>query len=350
MRNLWTLLCLALVLGCAPRGDFVGLPEGSEPSATKSVFVASARPDTDRYSRIEVAIPAERNPGSVTYPQGAPDPDGHFLVAGRHPFETPESFRREVARALSALPRAQREIIIYVHGYNTTMAEGTFRIAQLSHDLNLPGVAVHFSWPSEASPLAYAHDRDMALWSRDALRLLVRDMGRLSSGRVILLAHSLGGHLVMETLRDMELQEPGRTVRLVDAVLLISPDIDVNVFRAQAAVVRELPEPFVIVTSTRDQALRLSARLTGQGRRLGNLADAGPLADLDVLLLDVSAFSSGVGHFTAGSSPALLGLLSQFRQVGEMLGDDVSGQAGVLPGTVLTVRNATQVILTPSAR
>lgn len=348
MRHLWTLTLLLILAGCTPRGGFVDLPEDVTPSATRTVYVASARPDTDRFSRIEVAVPKDRKPGSVTYPQGMPDPKRHFLVAERQSFERASDFRRDVAKALSVLPHAQREIIIYVHGFNSTLAEGTFRLAQLSHDLDVQGVAVHFSWPSNANPLGYAHDRDMALWSRDALRELVRNMGGLASGRVILLAHSMGGHLVMETLRDMEMQTPGQVTRLVDAVLLISPDIDVNVFRAQAAVVGALPQPFAIITSTRDRALHLSAQLTGQGRRLGNLADASPIADLDVVLFDVSAFSSGLGHFTVGNSPSLLGLLAQSRQLGEMLGDDISGRTGVLPGTVLTVRNATQVILAPS--
>ncbi|MEO1398386.1 MAG: hypothetical protein AAFU56_05910, partial [Pseudomonadota bacterium] len=63
----------------------------------------------------------------------------------------------------------------------------------------------------------------------------------------------------------------------------------------------------------------------------------------------VTGFSSGIGHFTAGTSPALIGLLGQLAEVDRAFEQDRAGRAGLVPGTVLTVQNATQVILTPAA-
>lgn len=348
MRPLVLSLTLLLIAACAPRGEFVRLPEGADPADRRTVFVASVRPGDARYSRVDVSVPRDRAPGQIRYPEEAPDPDRHFLVESRRAHGSVAAFRAEIAEALQSVPPASREIVVYVHGFNTAPAEGVFRMAQLSEDLDLPGVAVHYSWPSAAKPLAYAHDRDMALWSRDGLRALIRELDRTGARGTILLAHSMSAQLVMETLRDMALEDPAQVTRLVDAVVLISPDVDVGLFRRQAATVGALPQPFAIVTSSRDRALRLSARLTGQRNRLGNLSDATVLSDLEVVILDVSAFSQGVGHFTAGNSPLLLSLFRGSRDLGAMLGDDASGRTGLLPGTVLSIRNATHVILAPT--
>ena len=64
-------------------------------------------------------------------------------------------------------------------------------------------------------------------------------------------------------------------------------------------------------------------------------------------LVDVSAFSQGVGHFTLGSSPALIGLVGQLHLVNTALAGDQSGALPLLPATILTLQNTTQVILQP---
>ena len=97
----------------------------------------------------------------------------------------------------------------------------------------------------------------------------------------------------------------------------------------------------------RDRALALSARLTGQRQRLGNLRDLSQVADLKVTVVDVAAFDVGAGHFNVGESPALIRLLSRFAEVDTAYGSDSAVRTGLLPGAVLTVQNATALILSP---
>jgi esterase/lipase superfamily enzyme len=129
----------------------------------------------------------------------------------------------------------------------------------------------------------------------------------------------------------------------------MSPDIDVEVFRMQAKDVGKLPEPFIIFGSDRDRVLRLSALITGQRGRLGSLDSVSEVADLDVTYVDVAAFSSGDGHFVTGNSPALIRLLGRISDVDRAFGGDAAGRTGLLLGVILTVRNATRIILTPVA-
>lgn len=356
-----TLLAVVALASCAPRGPLTFVPEAAETASVHTVFTATTRsqagvgvPSSDRtetpqYSKLSIAVPPDRTPGTISFPRGTPDPATDFLVTASARFDDTPAFRRDLARALAATPPRDREVILYVHGFNNTFAEGVLRIAQLDHDIELPGVAVHYSWPSLGNPLGYAYDRDSALFARDGLEQLIAEIGRAGPRRITIVAHSMGALLTMETLRQMSIARPGSVRRDIDAVVMLSPDIDIDLFRAQAHRIGQLPEEVIIFTSDRDRALALSARLTGQRERLGNITNPAEVSDLTVTLIDVTAFSSGVGHFIAGSSPALIQILRGISSVEEAFRRDRSGRSGFLPGTVLTIQNVTEVILSPNA-
>ncbi len=358
---MWRPILLLAVLGlsaCTPRPVLAPLPDGATANQTMAVFTTTNRapapglPGVDRsatlgFERLDIAIPPERAPGSIETPRRRnANPTTDFLVADRGSMADERSFRRALSAHLRSLPPEQRDVLIYVHGFNQTFANGVLRMAQLNHDLSLKGAAVHFSWPSAANPFAYAYDRDSALFSRDALEEVLALVQVPEARRVVVIAHSMGSFLTMEALRQMALRNPGSVARNVDGVILISPDIDVDVFRTQAESIGTLPVAFAVFLSDRDRALSLSARLTGQRVRLGNLDDPKRLDDLKVALVDVTAFAEGTGHFTAGTSPALLSILASAAAVDNAFAGDAAGRSGLLPGTILSVQNVTEFVLT----
>lgn len=352
---------IVLVAGCTDRDRIDRLPEGAPVDNPRTVFVATTRAVNEetgapgflrdsalRYARYEVAIPADNPPGRVRLPRrNQPfDPARHFAVSEATLLSQAE-YRSNVARAITQRPASQRESIIFVHGFNTSFIEGVYRVAQLDNDLNLPGVMLHYSWPSLGAPLAYAHDRDSALFARDGLEQMIRETIAATPGRVVIVGHSMGGHLVMEVLRQIAISGDRPLLNRLGGVVLISPDLDIDVFRTQAERVGDLPQPFLLVSSQRDRILRLSARLTGQRERLGNLSDPAKIGGLGVTMVDVSAFSTGDGHFTIGTSPALIQLLDQVGAVEAALGLEQAGRLSLLPATILTLQNTTQIILEP---
>lgn len=361
MRVGITIILASLVLSaCAVRERVDYLPEPVAGAELQTVHVATTRgPDPDQpvpgWSREEglhfgsyvVAIPPARQPGRISRPRRGQqvDPQRHFTLAAYG--ETGAAgFREAVARELSSLRGADREAVIFVHGFNTTFIEGVYRVAQLRADLALPGVALHYSWPSLGAPLAYAHDRDSALFSRDGLQQMIAETASAGAPRMVLVGHSMGAQLTMETLRQMAIAGD-RNLERIGGVILIAPDIDVDVFRSQARRIGALPQPFIIVSSQRDRILQLSARLSGETARLGNLGEPDALAEFEVTLVDVSAFSTRGGHFDIGNSPALIQLMNQLGVVDRALTVDAAGVLPLLPATILTIQNTTQVVLQP---
>ncbi|PVH28391.1 hypothetical protein DDE20_12500 [Pararhodobacter oceanensis] len=351
---------LISVSACAVR-EQVDFVEHPAPGAVLwPVLVATTRaPDPNQpvpgwerraqvsFGSFTTSIPPDRELGEIPRPRdrSAADPTRHFMLADAQMLDG-AAFETAVRAALAREPVGEREAVIYVHGFNNTFIEGLYRTAQLDYDLRVPGASLHYSWPSLGSPLAYAHDRDSALFARDGLVEMLRRVQAARPQRIILIAHSMGAHLLMEAMRQLALtNDPA--LRAIGGVFLLSPDIDVSVFRQQVAAIGPLPDPFVIVTSQRDRVLTLSARLSGETARLGNLPDATPLNGLGVTLLDVSAFSQGAGHFTVASSPALIGLLDQMQMLNSALADGTSASLPLLPATILTLQNTTQVVLQP---
>lgn len=365
MHGKWlAILGLAALMACGPRGDITIAPTAAQVGAISTVFVGTTRVQdtaTGRYggdrqrdsvgfARYDISIPPDRAVGEITWPRPGRDPDirTDFVTTEARTFPDATLFRADLRRALMARPAGQREVVVFTHGFNNTFAEGLYRIAQMGHDIGIPGVLVHYAWPSAAKPLAYVRDRDSALFARDGLETLLNEVADAGAQRIVIVGHSMGAALTMEALRQMAIRGDRKVRPRISGVVLLSPDLDVDVFHAQARAMGTLPQPFYIFTSRKDKALALSARLTGQRRdRLGNLRDLNEVADLEVTVVDVAGFSVGDGHLNVAQSPALIGIVGRIAEINNAYGSDAAAQPGLLPGAILTLRSATAVILRP---
>ncbi|RLJ52088.1 esterase/lipase superfamily enzyme [Litoreibacter meonggei] len=358
--KLLLLIAAMLLTACSFRGGLARVPVGLEPATERSIFFATTR-QTDRlpfgslrsrdsvYGLVDVSIPPNHKAGKIEWPNANPDPQKHFLLANTEAYQSGADLRANINRALAAKKPKNRDVIIFVHGFNNRFSDGLYRIAQMSHDLNLPGVAMTYSWPSAGNPLNYAYDRDSALFARDGLRRLINEVTKSNARNVLLVAHSLGSLVTMETLRELRVSGNTRALNRIGGVVLMSPDIDLDVFKSQADTIGKLPDPFIVFSSKKDRALRLIERVTGQKNRLGLLEDVSEIAEYDITYIDVTAYSEGgINHFPTAKSPALLKLLGQVPDLERALSAD-GGRPGLLPGTVLTVQNATTLILSPVA-
>lgn len=363
-RALLTGLAALALAACAPRGELAIVPEALPGAVVQPIHVATTRApepagpgfSNERgaglsFAMAEIAVPPRHRPGRVRRPHdGIADPEVHFTARSLERLSDPGAFTAGIDRALSA--NGHREAVVYVHGFNVRFAEGLYRLAQMTHDLRIPGQQVAFSWSSAGHPLGYVHDRDSVHIDRDALETVLASVARSRADTVIIIAHSMGAFLTMEALRQLAIRGDRATLSRIGGVVLISPDIDVAVFRRQVAAIGALPQPFVIFASDRDQALHLSARITGERMRLGSMPDAGPVADLPVIVIDTTAFADGreLNHSVPTSSPALVSILARLDEYIEAIDLDQVVTTGLLPGTVTLFGRATNVVLNPLAR
>ncbi len=284
----------------------------AEPVAARRVpmFVVSTRKgkgepndlaDGAHDSLQTVTVPPGHQPGQVERASfGTNNPDKHFTVSAFRGLDDGE-LKQEIASHLSGRIGSNRDVLLYVHGFNTSYDEARFRLAQVVTDGRFGGVPILFTWPASASLLDYEAAKESASASRDALAQTLIELGDIPDiGRIHILAHSMGSWLTMEALRqDAIAGHPDLNGKLGD-VMLAAPDIDVGVFRNQVAKVD--PSHVTILVSSNDRALSLSRRLAGDRPRVGALSPSNPadkavLDQLGVKVYDLSNESiSLIGH------------------------------------------------------
>ena len=361
MRSLWIVLSLFVgVLACTDRSQSPTTPAAMTIGTNRTVFAATSRQPTkegmygsDRSQELDlleltVSIPPSHTPGALEFGYANPNPEKQFVMAGRHKFSSVDAFQSKIRHSLSRLPPAQQEVTVFVHGYNATQAETAFRAAQISNDIETPGAMVIYSWPSRAKALGYVYDNDSMLFARDGLEQLLYGIKATGARRVVLVAHSLGSALVMETLRQIELQKPGWAAKSLGGVILISPDLDVEVFRGQLDHLAKVPQPFVVFVSKKDTALNISSRLRGRGRvRLGNISSVAEVADLPIEIVDTTAFSdtAGSSHFVPATSPALISLLTQARTLHDTFDSEHRSIDNLLTGNTINSGSAITLVV-----
>ncbi|MBL8589161.1 MAG: alpha/beta fold hydrolase [Methylobacteriaceae bacterium] len=284
------------------------------------IFVASTRKaegglgadsiGATRYGLSIVTAPPGHAPGVIEQPSfGKPDPRRHFTLARRRDLDERE-FAAMLATHISGRVGAARDVLVYVHGFNTSLAEARLRLAQIVEDSRFAGVPVLYSWPSRQKLLAYGSDRESATAARDALEKLLRDVaGTEGVGRVHVLAHSMGTWVAMEALRQNAIAGRGALGGRLGEVMLAAPDLDLGVFEQQMA---RLPGARVsVLATTNDRALSISQTLAGRGR-LGNVdvADAATRAALErlgVKVYDITDSASGlVRHGAFAEAPQVV--------------------------------------------
>ena len=358
LRYLIIFVTVSVLGGCVDRSISVTLPEALDVGTAQTVFAATTRAReadgsygyrrADRLQFLEttVSIPPNHRPGTLEFSYSDPNPSRQFVLAGVREFPSEQDLKTRLNGA--------KEVTIFVHGYNATQTETVFRAAQLAHDIGLPGKTLVYSWPSRGAGSGYAYDLDSMLFARDGLQQTISTLKSLGVPRVLIVAHSMGGALTMEMMRQAELREPGWSRRNLEGVLLISPDLDVDVFRSQMAVIKSPPEPFVIMVSRKDKILNVSGRLRGtaKGERLGNISSTEKLAQYPVSIIDTTAFNKDAesSHFVAATSPALLSILNAAGRVSRTFGRDQGGIDLLVPPTVRNDAGATEVVLTETGQ
>ena len=334
------------------------------PSRDRGVLFSGGRGERLSVENIVLSVPPDRLPGTLAYPADPVDPRTQFAVLSIKPAE--ETFGEEWFRRVAG---RNGQVLIFVHGFNTTYEESVFRFAQIVHDTAAHAAPVLFTWPSQGSIFSYLYDRESANVSRSALEAMIKrttDDKRVKS--VTVMAHSMGGWLAMEALRQLAIRERGLPSKIRN-VVLASPDVDIDVFGRQLddigqsvgrARVKSAAR-FTVFASSDDRALQVSRRLAGGVQRLGAAAVvAEPYRSeferRGVTLIDLSGIrvDDELNHNKFAESPEIVQLIGQRLLSGQTITDDnlslgeAIGAAAI--GTAQTVGSAAAAVAaTPEA-
>ena len=236
-----------------------------------------------------------------------------------------------------------------MHGYNATFAEGLYRQAQLAQGFALPATSVNFAWPSAAAWNGYPYDKESAIFASEGLSRTLDLHARSSADRVVVACHSIGCFLVLETMRIKAKRGDKAFLKRLQAVVMLAPDIDVDIFPERMHEIGYRRIPIYIFSSSGDWALQLSARLHGGQPRVGMMTDPTALADLPVTVVDVTAVKGTDvhGHDTLQTSPPMSALFNGLADFGSQTFSDAVADPSVVEASVDAVGQATTIALRP---
>jgi esterase/lipase superfamily enzyme len=287
--RLWWLpaLLATMLAACATRpGPEALIPTQSPVGASipgarvVTVYVATTRsrqtPDTNvftnhhsrelNYAAFKISIPPEHRAGNIELPASTPDPALSFATVQQEVLDK-QTFERQIAARSG--PRTPLKAAVFVHGFNTNFQEAVFRLAQMTADADVGGAPILFAWPSEAKLSGYVADKDAVTASRDQLAQVLTMVARDPAvADVTVIAHSMGAWLTVEALRQLRLAHNDAVISRL-RVILAAPDIDVEVFRTQLAVIGPLSPPMTVLVSRDDIALSVSSFIADKRPRVG---------------------------------------------------------------------------------
>jgi esterase/lipase superfamily enzyme len=291
---------------------------------------SAGRAEALSYARVDISIPpdAAREIGQIQWPTTPPgDPKRDFVTVSAEYLD-----KRAFGAALANVARATRRnrVLIFVHGFNNRFDDAAYRLAQIVQDSKAPTIPVLFSWPSRglASLRAYEYDRESASRSHDFLIQIMDTIAQSSSIReVTVLCHSMGCQLTLEALRSRSLHA-GRIGAKVKNVLLVAPDVEVDVFREQMKQMGNTRPRFALFLSQDDHALKLSKSLWGGATRLGDIDPEQEPYKIDlqrekILVFDLTHLESDDAHSRAFDEvTSVMGMIERRLASGQQLAGD----------------------------
>jgi len=360
--------------GCAGRPDAFLLPTGAAAPGTSRVdlFVATTRSSEGAapgelftgnrgqglsFAEVSVSIPPDsaRAIGEVQWPTSQPaNPNKEFVTLAVQRLDQKQAVQRLNTRLATT---KKRQVLVFVHGYNTRFDEAVYRFAQIVHDSGAPVAPVLFTWPSRGNLLGYTYDHESASYSRDALEKVLQGLvNDPAVGEVSVMAHSMGNWVTIEALRQLSIRDRGIPPKIKN-VMLASPDVDADVFRRQIAMIEEgkTRPNFTLFVSRDDQALAASKRVWNMPR----IGAIDPKSEpyraelenekMDVVDLTDIKTADSLNHGKFAESPEVVRMIGARLATGQAIGDTQAGIGetigNVAVGTATTVGKAASVTI-----
>jgi esterase/lipase superfamily enzyme len=196
------------------------------------------------------------------------------LAPGEDPAGAADWFAA-VDAALDATGAA--DVLVYVHGANTTVERAAGQAAQLLHFGAGRAVVVLFAWPTAENFLRYPRDIETAFGGAPHLAELVRLLAaHTRAGNVDVFTYSAGGTVGSAGLALLAADSDPAASRLGE-VYHAAPDADFRGFTADLAAYGPVARRVTTAVNMQDSALRL-AQTVNRASRAGrpDLRELGP--------------------------------------------------------------------------
>lgn len=258
-----------------------------DPDSKMGLNYGDARSENDQlhFGECLVTFPTSHEVGEIERPswtrfEFSLDPKKHVILKKVLSLQE-EQFINRVAELVKQ--SKAKDILILVHGDNTTFHDAALRTAQFSFDLKFNGAPILFSWPSQGKTASYTVDENQSEYSIPFFEQFLTLLGQKSGAeKVHIVAHSMGNRIVCEALRNLSQQWGSETKIPLHHIVLTAPDIDAGVFKQLARVFYSKAKRVTLYASENDRAMKASM-FVHKDPRAGQLPPPLIMANVDTI-------------------------------------------------------------------
>jgi esterase/lipase superfamily enzyme len=251
--------------------------------SVKTYYGGKRNPSSQlEYGIAKVSIPEDHRMGEIERPKWWKlelweDPDKHVVLMDIDTFDRNSfvnTLRQSVANSKAS------DLLLFIHGYNTSFEDAAIRTAQIAYDLQFPGQTILYSWPSEAKLPLYTADENNIDWTlphfEDFLNLLLTSVG---ADMVNTIAHSMGNRIMVRALDRLNYSTLPEHAAKLRNVIFAAPDIDAATFKQFVKQFKQKADRLTLYASSNDKALKASMSVHGGYPRAG-------IAGADITIVD----------------------------------------------------------------
>ena len=276
--------------------------------ADPSQGYSDERDDVVHFGRCKVFVPRSHKIGSVGSPWWKRvltlTDDRLRLLAVERSAE--DAFWGGVAEHLAACPEADRDAVVFVHGFNVDFQEAALRAAQIGFDLQVKGAMAFFSWASRGEVGKYLADAVAVELDEEPIADFLCDFAtRTGARRVHVIAHSMGNRAVLRAVDRIAGDANRRTAVRFGQFILAAPDVDARKFEQLCAAYRAVAQRTTLYVSSRDYAVE-AARWLHDYPRAGLLPPVTVADGIDTVNV-VNADLTLLGHGYVAEARSVIG-------------------------------------------
>ena len=230
--------------------------------------------DTLQFGVAQVSIPKKHKFGEMERPNKylfwQKEKIGEHVVVVKLEDINKEGFSKFLGSKLNNVE--EKDILIFIHGFNVTFASAIRRTAQLSYDLKFKGVPMTYSWPSAGETSEYMKDESSVQYTTPHLVAFLKEViDHKGEANIHIIGHSMGTRALTNAIKEISFVYPDKHV--FKNIILAAPDIDKDVFAVNLfPYIKKTTDQITLYASSDDAALKLSNTLHS-GKRIGQGGD-----------------------------------------------------------------------------
>jgi len=271
-------------------------------------------PSAVKYLSCAVNVPREHSIGVLETSNNVILDKNKFFFSTNIQTLNKESFYKNL--------KNQKEILIFVHGFNVEFEEAIYRIAQIHYDLKFQGTSIVFTWPAGSHQEGflsnlfinetYKKNQENAKLSIPVFKEFIQELIASidKDTNLYLIVHSMGHQIVIPALVDLSQTRQNKII--FKEIVFNAPDYPVDSFRNVVDHLRACSKRITIYCSPNDNALKASETVNGT-RRIGQCYKIPGIDVINVQRVDSPIMGiGGLGHGYYSSRSILTDLYQLF--------------------------------------